>query len=100
MARRKDDVMAALSAPIMAQTAPAYTQAPTPAPEPSATPAPTEAKPAAPADDRVRLTVYLPPAVHNRLREIAFTKRIKQNDIVMAALDAHFTANGWPERCR
>ena len=96
MARRKYDIMAALSAPVM-HTLHGAGAAPAPAPEPVE---PPRAAAQSSADDRVKLTIYLPPAVHNRLREIAYVKRIKQNDIVMSALDAYFEANGWPERCR
>ena len=67
-----------------------------------------EAEPAAPSgeaivvarrrsatrDATVQQTVYLPPAVHEQLRELAFTERRKMHDFLMEGLDAVFKARG------
>jgi hypothetical protein len=39
-------------------------------------------------------TLYLPPAVHEQLRELAFSERVKMHAILMEGLDAVFRARG------
>ena len=42
----------------------------------------------------IQQTVYLPPAVHDQLRELAFSERVKMHTIIMEGLDAVFRARG------
>lgn len=42
----------------------------------------------------VQQTLYLPPAVHDQLRELAFVERVKMHALVMEGLDAVFRARG------
>ena len=42
----------------------------------------------------VQQTVYLPPAVHDQLRELAFAERVKMHTLIMEGLDAVFLARG------
>jgi hypothetical protein len=42
----------------------------------------------------VQQTVYLPPAVHEQLRELAFSERVKMHALIMEGLDAVFHARG------
>ena len=42
----------------------------------------------------VQQTVYLPPAVHDQLRELAFSERVKMHAIIMEGLDAVFRMRG------
>lgn len=47
-----------------------------------------------------RLTLYLPFGVHEKLREVAFARRINQQDIMRAALDLWLAKEGlgsWDE---
>jgi hypothetical protein len=58
-----------------------------------------EAAPAEPASPRrrsatIQQTLYLPPAVHDQLRELAFARRVKMHAIILEGLDAVFRANG------
>ena len=39
-------------------------------------------------------TVYLPHAVHEQLRELAFIERVKMHSILMEGLDLAFRARG------
>jgi hypothetical protein len=39
-------------------------------------------------------TLYLPPAVHEQLRELAFSERVKMHALIMEGLDAVFRARG------
>ncbi len=68
-------------------------------------PTPVETQPAPPAetstrrrsatkDATVQQTVYLPPAVHDQLRELAFSERAKMHTFIMEGLDAVFRARG------
>jgi antitoxin-like ribbon-helix-helix protein len=41
-----------------------------------------------------RYALYLPPAVHDQLRELAFARRVKMHALVMEGLDHVFRANG------
>jgi hypothetical protein len=50
-----------------------------------------------------RQTLYLPPGVHDQLREAAFTKRVSMQEVVRQALDMWFADNGlqsWDEAKR
>lgn len=42
----------------------------------------------------VQQTVYLPHAVHEQLRELAFIERVKMHSILMEGLDLAFRARG------
>jgi len=42
----------------------------------------------------IQQTVYLPPAVHDQLRELAFAERVKMHTILMEGLDLVFKARG------
>ena len=42
----------------------------------------------------IQQTLYLPPAVHDQLRELAFAKRVKMHSLILEGLDAVFRANG------
>jgi hypothetical protein len=42
----------------------------------------------------IQQTVYLPPAVHDQLRELAFAERVKMHSILMEGLDLVFKARG------
>jgi hypothetical protein len=42
----------------------------------------------------VQQTVYLPPAVHDQLRELAFAERVKMHSLLMEGLDLVFKARG------
>jgi hypothetical protein len=56
-----------------------------PGPEPS---------PVQRAPRTIQQTVYLPPAVHDQLRELAFAERVKMHSILMEGLDLVFRARG------
>ena len=45
-------------------------------------------------DATIQQTVYLPPAVHHQLRELAFSERVKMHSLIMEGLDAVFRARG------
>ncbi len=45
-------------------------------------------------DATVQQTVYLPPAVHDQLRELAFSERVKMHALIMEGLDDVFRARG------
>ena len=42
----------------------------------------------------VQQTVYLPPAVHEQLRELAFSERVKMHALIMEGLDTVFRTRG------
>lgn len=67
-------------------------------PEPSPAERPEVPEPArrrsATKDATIQQTVYLPPAVHDQLRELAFSERIKMHALIMEGLDAVFRARG------
>ncbi len=59
-------------------------------------PQPPEPEPS-PARQRprtVQQTVYLTPAVHDQLRELAFAERVKMHSLLMEGLDLVFRARG------
>jgi len=45
-------------------------------------------------DATVQQTLYLPPAVHDQLRELAFSERVKMHALIMEGLDDVFRARG------
>ena len=45
-------------------------------------------------DTTIQQTVYLPPPVHDQLRELAFSERVKMHALIMEGLDAVFHARG------
>ena len=53
-----------------------------------------EPKPVANRPTTVQQTVYLPPAVHDQLRELAFSERVKMHALLMEGLDLVFKARG------
>lgn len=42
----------------------------------------------------IQQTLYLPPAVHDQLRSLAFHKRVKMHTIILEGLDKVFQENG------
>ncbi len=79
---------------------------PPPAAEPQLFPASTAEAPAPPAarsserpvrrprPDIVQQTIYLPRAVHEQLRSLAFAERVKMHDVLMQGLDLAFKQRG------
>ena len=66
---------------------------------PAATPMPpVRAATAAARPDIVKSTVYIPVEAHERLREIAYTKRCRMHDLLMQGLDLLIEKEGHPER--
>jgi hypothetical protein len=63
------------------------------APEPQAAPEAQERRPSATKAATIQ-TVYLPPAVHDQLRELAFAERTKMHSLIMEGLDAVFRDRG------
>ena len=63
-----------------------FSQEPQP-PEPE--PSPARRKPRT-----VQQTVYLTPAVHDQLRELAFAERVKMHSLLMEGLDLVFKDRG------
>lgn len=66
----------------------------TAAPEPEARAATPLTRPA----DIHKTTIYVPVAVHDRLREIAFTERKRVHDLIMEGLDRVMESRGHAER--
>jgi hypothetical protein len=64
--------------------------------------APEKAEPAKvkPRADVQHTSVYIPRAVYERLREIAFHERVKIHDLIMEGLDRVIADRGHPERVR
>ena len=60
----------------------------------SAAPATSARRPSATKQATVQQTVYLPPAVHDQLRELAFSERVKMHALIMEGLDAVFRQRG------
>lgn len=44
----------------------------------------------------MRTSLYLPRAVHDKLREIAFTERCKVHDLFIEGIDQALSARGFP----
>ncbi len=42
----------------------------------------------------IKQTLYLPEAVHEQLRVLAFSERVKQHDLLMEGLDMMFKSRG------
>ncbi|MEO9630717.1 MULTISPECIES: hypothetical protein [Pseudomonadota] len=59
---------------------------------PLAQPAPTPSKRA----DVVKSTIYLPPQVHRKLKEIAFAKDCKLHDLIMKGVSRVLVEHGYP----
>ena len=57
---------------------------------------PPATKPAPKKGDVVKSTMYLPPKVHQKLREIAFAKDCKIHDLVMDGIDRVLKEHGHP----
>lgn len=53
-----------------------------------------------PPSDKIKSSLYLPPAVQDRLREIAFTERKKIHDLFLEGIDLVIESRGHPERAR
>jgi len=65
----------------------------TPFPPPHAQ-EPPEASHEPPARRTIQQTVYLPPAIHDQLRELAFAERVKMHSLLMEGLDLVFRDRG------
>lgn len=64
-------------------------------------PGQAETEPPKPAGRRARpdvvhTSVYLPRAVHRKLREIAFTRDVKVHDVIMEGIDEALRKHGHP----
>ena len=59
--------------------------------EPNAPPSGRRARP-----EVVHTSVYLPRAVHRKLREIAFTRDVKVHDVIMEGIDEALRKHGHP----
>jgi len=44
--------------------------------------------------DRKRATIYMPKMVHERLRELAYVRRVSQQHLLREAIDMLFEAEG------
>ena len=83
MSKQRRTVLSGIVTPLVRE--------PTPV-EPQSVPAtefPTRRR-SATKDATVQQTVYLPPAVHDQLRELAFSERAKMHAFIMEGLDAVF----------
>lgn len=63
-----------------------------PAPAPAAPAATPRAKPGKPA--RQHTSIYLPVPAYERLREIAFKRRVNMNAVLIEAINAYLVAEG------
>jgi hypothetical protein len=61
---------------------------------PFSSPAEPEPAPARRKPRMIQQTVYLPPAVHDQLRELAFEERVRMHALLMEGLDLVFRARG------
>ena len=57
-------------------------------------PPPSSRRRSATKEATIQQTVYLPPAVHDQLRELAFSERVKMHALIMEGLDAVFRRRG------
>lgn len=57
---------------------------------------PTKPSPAAGKAEVVHSSVYLPSAVYDALREIAYVERVKIHDVIMGGVDAALRRRGYP----
>ena len=62
----------------------------------TASSAPREPAGRRPRPDIVHSSLYLPDAVYEALREIAFHERVKIHDLVMQGIDAVLKKRGYP----
>jgi hypothetical protein len=62
------------------------------------TPERAEAPPRKPASNVQHSSIYIPRAVYDRLREIAFHEHVKIHDLIMDGLDLVMAQRGHPER--
>lgn len=85
MSKQRRTVLSGVVTPIV--------RAPDPTPAVAVASVETPAKRKAKADV-VQQTLYLPTAVHEQLRQLAFAERVKMHDVVMRALDREFKALG------
>jgi len=90
MSPKRMPLTAALTTPAAAASVSAEIEEPAPAE--GARPARRSATKAA----TIQQTVYLPPAVHDQLRKIAFDERVKMHDILLEGLDLAFERRGLP----
>jgi hypothetical protein len=81
MSKQRRTVLSAALAPIASEPVPADTRIELPAKR--------KAK-----ADVIQQTLYLPNSVHEQLRQLAFSERVKMHDIVMRALDREFMVLG------
>ena len=61
---------------------------------PFSSPEGPEPSPARRGPRTIQQTVYLTPAVHDQLRELAFAERVKMHSILMEGLNLVFKARG------
>jgi hypothetical protein len=88
MSKPRRTVLSGIVTPMVRDTAPAE-----PAPLTTAE-APKQGRRSATKEATIQQTVYLPPAVHDQLRELAFAERVKMHALIMEGLDAVFKARG------
>jgi hypothetical protein len=90
MAKPRRTVLSGIVTPLLHEAAP---------PVASSSADVADMKPVAPRrsatkDATIQQTVYLPPAVHEQLRELAFSERVKMHSLIMEGLDAVFRTRG------
>ena len=104
MSKSRRTVLSGIVTPLRPETAaPALVSAPavalsSPVAEPAQAVALRAATPtrrrSATKDVTIQQTVYLPPAVHDQLRELAFAERVKMHALIMEGLDGVFRKRG------
>lgn len=65
-------------------------------PQVAADPAVVALEPAQEGPEMMRTSLYIPRAVHDKLREIAFVERVKVNDLLVQGIDQVLTKRGFP----
>jgi hypothetical protein len=65
-----------------------------PSPSPSPLPAIEPRRRSATKEATIQQTLYLPPTVHDQLRELAFTERVKMHALILEGLDSVFRKRG------
>jgi hypothetical protein len=88
MSKPRRTVLSGIVTPMIRNTTPVE-----PAP-PETAEAPKQARRSATKEATIQQTVYLPPSVHDQLRELAFAERVKMHALIMEGLDAVFKARG------
>ena len=58
----------------------------------------SEEAPKVDPDKKLKFTVYFEPRFHDRIREIAFSRRISIHTLVMEGIDMWLAANKFPRR--